>query len=47
MPSLNRESPGFPRTKSATSAYDPFNLDADPDPGSAKEKNGSGSKLFL
>jgi len=30
-----------------TSAEDPFNLDADPDPGSALEKNGSGSRSFL
>ena len=25
----------------------PFNFDADPDPGSALEKNGSGSRSFL
>ena len=30
-----------------TSAYEPFNFDADPDPGSALEKNESGSRLFL
>ena len=30
-----------------TSAQDPINFDADPDPGSALEKNGSGSRLLL
>ena len=30
-----------------TSAYDPFNFDADPIPGSALGKNGSGSRSFL
>ena len=29
------------------SAQDPINFDADPDPGSALEKNGSRSVLFL
>jgi len=30
-----------------TSAKDPFKFDADPDPGSALKKNGSGSWSFL
>ena len=32
--------------KVLSSAKDPFNFEANPDPGSALEKNGPGSRLF-